>query len=130
MKVTLTFDNGPTKTTSAVLDMLARRAVPATFFVLGRQMARPRSAAFARRAHDEGHRIGNHSYNHRTPFGELSEPGEAIAEIEETQALIGDLAGEEWLFRPFGGGGHIDRRLLNGEAVRTLSANGYTVALW
>jgi peptidoglycan/xylan/chitin deacetylase (PgdA/CDA1 family) len=130
MKVTLTFDNGPSETTPGVLDALARRGVRATFFVLGRQLARPALASLARGAHASGHRIGNHSYNHRTPFGELADPRQAIAEIEETQTLIGDLAGEELFFRPFGGGGHIDRHLLNADAVRTLTHGGYTVALW
>lgn len=131
MRVTLTFDNGPTsETTPRVLDVLARREAPATFFVLGRQLAKPPLMEIARRARGEGHRIGNHSYNHRTPFGEMTDGGASVAEIEDTQALIGELAAGEQLFRPFGSGGHIDGRLLNAAAVRTLCALGYTVALW
>jgi hypothetical protein len=34
------------------------------------------------------------------------------------------------LFRPFGGGGHLDQRLLQLAAVRTLEQGGYTVVLW
>jgi peptidoglycan/xylan/chitin deacetylase (PgdA/CDA1 family) len=61
--VALTFDDGPHATyTPKVLDVLAARKVKATFFQVGSQVAnRPR---LTRRAYDEGHRIGNHTYNH------------------------------------------------------------------
>jgi len=41
-KVTLSFDNGPdpSGTTAFVLDELARRGILASFFVVGRQLAR------------------------------------------------------------------------------------------
>jgi peptidoglycan/xylan/chitin deacetylase (PgdA/CDA1 family) len=130
-QVTLTFDNGPTaETTPQVLDILRRRGVPATFFVLGRQLADPALRDLTVRAHAEGHRVGNHSYTHSIPFGELADHADAIGEIDRTQALIGELAGAELLFRPFGGGGHLDRRLLNAAAVAHLEARGYTLALW
>ncbi|MBL6750597.1 MAG: polysaccharide deacetylase family protein [Nevskia sp.] len=130
-QVTLTFDNGPTaETTPQVLDILRRRRVPATFFVVGRQLAEPGLRDLAVRAHAEGHRIGNHSYTHSIPFGELENAADAVGEITRTQALIGALAGDELLFRPFGGGGHLDRRLLNAAAVAHLEARDYTLALW
>ena len=45
-KVTLTFDNGPdpSGTTGFVLDEMARRGILASFFVVGRQLARPARA--------------------------------------------------------------------------------------
>jgi peptidoglycan/xylan/chitin deacetylase (PgdA/CDA1 family) len=61
--VALTFDDGPHGTyTPQVLDILAKRRVKATFFEVGSQVAnRPK---VTRRAHAEGHRVGNHTYNH------------------------------------------------------------------
>ena len=58
----LTFDDGPTPATAAVLDILAVEGVPATFFVLGSNVAwHPQ---IVRRARDEGHAVGIHGMNH------------------------------------------------------------------
>src|SRR3546814_19449473 len=89
--VTLTFDNGPEpEVTPAVLDVLARKEVAATFFVLGHKLADPERRALAERAAAEGHWIGNHTYTHETPLGRL--PGEDVPERESgrPQALIAD----------------------------------------
>jgi peptidoglycan/xylan/chitin deacetylase (PgdA/CDA1 family) len=61
--VALTFDDGPSAaTTGAILDVLERRRVPATFFVVGQQVdARPKLVARAAR---EGHAVANHTYGH------------------------------------------------------------------
>jgi len=61
--VALTFDDGPDPaSTPALLDLLARKAVRATFFCVGRQVASHRD--LARRIAAEGHLIGNHSFAH------------------------------------------------------------------
>lgn len=127
--ITLTFDNGPDPdVTPQVLDTLRRHEVKATFFVLGDKMRDRR--ALAQRAHAEGHWIGNHTYNHQVPLGLAAERGLAISEIERTQALIGQLAHPRRFFRPFGGGGVLDRRLLNREALRYLCQHSFTCVLW
>lgn len=61
--VALTFDDGPTPgPTERILDLLAAAGVKATFFVIGRNC---RSAPdLLRRIHDEGHLIGNHTFDH------------------------------------------------------------------
>ncbi len=129
--VTLTFDNGPDPdATPAVLDTLARREVPASFFVLGHKLAAAGGRALAERAAAEGHWIANHTYWHETPLGRLDEPGRAADEIARTQGLIGDLAHPDKLFRPFGGGGEIGPHLLSPEALASLKADGFTCVLW
>ena len=131
MKITLTFDNGPTAdVTRFVLAALARHGVKATFFMLGRQLAQRGLSAVAREVGAQGHRIGNHGYYHETPFGEMRDIDAAVSEIVRTQTLIGDLASEPRLFRPFGGGGHLDDRLFNAAAVKHLADQNYTAALW
>jgi len=130
MRVTLTFDNGPSsETTPLVLDTLTRREARAVFFVVGRNLEKPAHRDLARRARDEGHRIGNHTWSHAIQFGDVA-PAEAVEEISRTQDLIGDLAGEELLFRPYGRGGALDSWLLNPAAIDHLEANAYTMALW
>ena len=46
------------------------------------------------------------------------------------QALLGDLVPGERFFRPFGGGGHIDRNLLGPHALARLVRGAYTCVLW
>jgi peptidoglycan/xylan/chitin deacetylase (PgdA/CDA1 family) len=62
--VSLTFDDGPNpRATPAVLAVLRREKVRATFFVLGRHAEQ--WPHLVRRMADEGHQIGNHGYHHR-----------------------------------------------------------------
>ncbi len=129
--LTLSFDNGPDpNVTPTVLDALARRSLRATFFVLGKHIAERGRRALAERAHAEGHWIGNHTYTHSQPLGLRHEADVAEREIGRTQDLIGPLAHPQKFFRPFGGGGHLDRRLLNRGVVGFLARGGYTCVLW
>ena len=84
----------------------------------------------AERAAREGHRIGNHSLTHSTPLGVNDDAGEAEREIDGMQALLGDLVPGERFFRPFGGGGKIDRNLLGPRALERLVRGAYTCVLW
>jgi peptidoglycan/xylan/chitin deacetylase (PgdA/CDA1 family) len=130
MKVSLTFDNGPDlKLTPWVLDTLDRFGIKATFFPLGMNLAVPQLREMAVRAVAEGHRVGNHSYHHATPFGLLQEPEEAVHEILSTDALLADLGGAERLFRPFGRA-HIGSHLLNRPAWDLLIERHFTCVLW
>jgi peptidoglycan/xylan/chitin deacetylase (PgdA/CDA1 family) len=130
-ELTLTFDNGPEPSvTPQVLDVLARHGVLSTFFVIGNKLQNQQARACAEQAHAEGHWIGNHTWTHTRPLGE--QPGEQAAqrEIERTQAEIGSLSRRPPLFRPTGGGGNLDRRLLSPEAAAMLQAGGYSCVMW
>lgn len=65
--IALTFDDGPdVRFTPRVLDILAEKRVPATFFVVGqRAISHP---DLLRRVHEMGHVIGNHSHTHSLLF--------------------------------------------------------------
>jgi peptidoglycan/xylan/chitin deacetylase (PgdA/CDA1 family) len=58
----ITFDDGPTPATAAVLDILKAEQVPATFFVLGTNVERHPETV--QRARDEGHAVGIHGMSH------------------------------------------------------------------
>jgi peptidoglycan-N-acetylglucosamine deacetylase len=58
----LTFDDGPSEGTPALLEVLARHGVSATFFQCGANVER--LPHIARAAREGGHEIGNHSYSH------------------------------------------------------------------
>ena len=58
----LTFDDGPSTVTPAILDVLKQENVKASFFVLGSRVnAMPE---MTKRIYDEGHYVANHGYSH------------------------------------------------------------------
>ena len=62
-EVVLTFDDGPIpEHTTKVLDALAAECVKATFFMLGINVAE--APSLVRRAFDEGHSVGTHTFSH------------------------------------------------------------------
>ncbi|OBH84013.1 hypothetical protein A5681_20185 [Mycobacterium scrofulaceum] len=130
LKITLTFDNGPTPgVTDRVLDDLAQRQLSAIFFVVGENMRPAAGRRLLERAVREGHRIGNHSFTHARPLGELS-PAETLHEIRSTQELLDEFADADRYFRPWGTEGALDRRCLNPTAIEHLIAEKYTCVLW
>lgn len=62
--VCLTFDDGPSRTTPAVLEALADEEVPATFFVVANENNK-RYLPLIRQAQQAGHEIALHSASHR-----------------------------------------------------------------
>lgn len=80
----LTFGDGPVSKTVDLLDVLAEKGVPATFFVVGTN-ARTHPEILARMA-AEGHVVGNHTLDH-PQLTRLSE-SEIAREIEATSDLI------------------------------------------
>jgi peptidoglycan/xylan/chitin deacetylase (PgdA/CDA1 family) len=62
-RVALTFDDGPLPgSTDVILDALAALNVRAAFFVIGVHVQR--WPDLVRRMHDEGHTLGNHTFDH------------------------------------------------------------------
>ncbi len=58
----LTFDDGPSTVTPAILDVLKQENIKASFFVLGSRVnAMPE---MTKRIYDEGHYVANHGYSH------------------------------------------------------------------
>jgi len=94
----LTFDDGPDpRWTPAILDILKREQVPATFFIVGKNgQAYP---DLLRRIVNEGHELGNHTFTHPN-LGEMPLPVTEL-ELNATQRLIeSDTGRSTVLFRP------------------------------
>lgn len=75
-RVYLTFDDGPSANTAAILDLLAEYQVKATFFVVGDTSEEGKQ--LYQRIVSEGHSIGIHSYSHK--YGEIYASEEAFFE--------------------------------------------------
>lgn len=58
----LTFDDGPSNTTEKILDILKEENIKATFFIINTS---DKYDKIIKRAYDEGHTIGLHSYSHK-----------------------------------------------------------------
>ena len=75
-KVYLTFDDGPSRYTDDILDILAQYNVKATFFVVGK--TDESSLAAYQRIVEEGHTLGMHSYSHK--YDEIYQSVETYAQ--------------------------------------------------
>jgi cellulose synthase/poly-beta-1,6-N-acetylglucosamine synthase-like glycosyltransferase/peptidoglycan/xylan/chitin deacetylase (PgdA/CDA1 family) len=125
--VALTFDDGPDpRWTPAILDVLHRHHVPATFFVVGsRVVAHP---SLVRRELAEGHEIGSHTFVHSDVAA--IPRWQANLELSLTQtALAGATGRHTGLFRPpySSNPGAIDARHFT--AYRDVGRQGYLVVL-
>jgi peptidoglycan-N-acetylglucosamine deacetylase len=95
--VALTFDDGPSESTPAVLDVLSAARASATFFQVGSNALR--LPEIARRVAREGHEIAGHTQTH--PRFYLCSPSTIAREIEEGQRSLEDVHGKRPpLFRP------------------------------
>lgn len=97
--VALTFDDGPDpQTTREVLEMLDRRMIKATFFVIGAKAAK--HPEMVRAIVDRGHEVGVHSYAHDRLFS-LRGARRVRADLERAMKTIeGITKTRPTLFRP------------------------------
>lgn len=97
-QVAFTFDDGPdTHFTKQILEILKKEQVPATFFVTGNNVkAHPE---MLQRIAEEGHSIGNHSWNH--PQLNKMKAASVNQQISTTNDAIQKVTGKKpTLFRP------------------------------
>ena len=101
MRIALTFDDGPHPVyTKMLLDGLAERDVKASFFVVGKNI--PGNEDLIARMEEEGHLIGNHTYDHVKICSMSGE--DACRQVEKTSALVREITGHdtEFIRPPFG----------------------------
>jgi peptidoglycan-N-acetylglucosamine deacetylase len=118
--IALTFDDGPGPYTSAVIRQLRRFHVPATFFMIGRQVPLYRHVV-AEETHD-GFEIGDHTETH--PFMAALPAAVQQAEIADAaRAIRAAGAPSPRLFRPPYGS-------FNGTTLAILHAARMLIVLW
>ena len=101
MRIALTFDDGPHPVyTKMLLDGLADRDVKVSFFVVGKNI--PGNEDLIARMEEEGHLIGNHTYDHVKICSMSGE--DACRQVEKTSALVKEITGHdtEFIRPPFG----------------------------
>lgn len=94
----ITFDDGPGPYTDSLLDGLAERGVPVTFFMQGYRVAQ--YSAVVKKAYEAGHQIASHTYSHPL-LTKLSD--EAIREqITSTASALNQATGttNSYMVRP------------------------------
>lgn len=96
--VAFTFDDGPNgQVTNRLLDGVQEYDAKVTFFVLGSRVEQ--NETVLKRAYQEGHTIGSHTYNHRNLLSLNNY--EKMKEIKETNDLIEKTIGvKPTLLRP------------------------------
>lgn len=101
LKVYLTFEDGPSENTEAILDILARYQVKATFFVVGK--TDETSQSLYKRIVDEGHTLGMHSYSNK--YSTIYESREAFEnDFTQLRDYLYELTGVESRYYRFPGG--------------------------
>ena len=119
--VALTFDDGPSPIwTPQILDALNLVNVKATFFMLGQHVQR--YPEIARRVAEQGHEIGNHTYDHH---GLISyKPEELDREIKDTEKVILTATGKKTkYFRP-------PKAWITAQEKKQVTDLGYETVLW
>ncbi|KAI1316472.1 hypothetical protein EDD11_009962 [Mortierella claussenii] len=119
----MTFDDGPYQYTPELLDYLSEQGVEATFFVNGASIGNLQEYGdVAKRAFDEGHQIGSHTWSH-ADLTTLSE-SEIEFEMGQLDEALKDLIGVRPVFMrpPYG--------YVNSLSMNFLRNNGYKVVTW
>ncbi len=106
--IALTFDDGPSEGSLALIDYLEEQQVKATFFQCGMNVRR--HPEIARRIYAAGHEIGNHTYSHARLCPRISRkpnllsPESIYRELSQAQQAIRSETGvNPTLFRaPYG----------------------------
>ncbi|MFM8916588.1 MAG: polysaccharide deacetylase family protein [Bacteroidota bacterium] len=112
--VFLTFDDGPHPVlTPFVLDALAKYGAKATFFMLGCNVEK--HPELVKRILDEGHAIGNHTYNHLN--GWQTNKSSYLKDISQASGII-----RSNLFRPPYG------RILPSQSKKLME--NYKIVMW
>jgi peptidoglycan-N-acetylglucosamine deacetylase len=120
-RIALTFDDGPhPRWTPRILDVLARREVRASFFLVGQRAQQ--APGVVRALATGGHEIGNHSWSHPNLW--LCSPGRTRSEIVQAHDTLATLAGRPpRFFRPPWG-------MVNAAMSAVLRACGERAVFW
>ncbi len=125
----LTFDDGPSKNTLKILDILDRYNIKATFFVIGRG-----KTEYMKDIVDAGHAIGLHSYSHE--FSQIYQSETAYFEdLQKLSDLVRETTGVTTTLMRFPGGSSntASKKYCNGimtALTKSVEQKGYAYFDW
>ncbi len=127
-KVYLTFDDGPSANTEAILDILDEYNVKATFFILGKEDEQSKERI--RMIYERGHTIGMHSYSH--VYSEIYSSLDSFkADFWKIRQYVFDVVGADCVYYRFPGGSSNTAGNMNmQEAVDFLAEQGVKYYDW
>ena len=99
--VYLTFDDGPSSSTSSILDILERNDIRATFFVTGQSIEHTGQIGkeLLQRSYNYGNAIANHSYSHDYSLlypNKTLDYDAFMEDFKKTDELLKDALGEDF----------------------------------
>lgn len=119
-KIYLTFDDGPIpEVTPWVLDLLKKYKIHATFFCVGENISK--HPEIFKRILNEGHGVGNHTYNHLK--GWKTSTSNYLDNVEKAQNQIAGHGFSTQLFRPPYG-------KLTPSQSKALVKQNYKITMW
>ena len=127
--VYLTFDDGPSKNTEKILDTLKKYNAKATFFVIGDNLTEEK-INYMKRAIEEGHMIGLHTYSH--DYNKIySSVNDFLSDYDKLrQVLVETLNYSPTIFR-FPGGSYCSYgTCIREELISEMTRRGYTYYDW
>ncbi len=127
--VYLTFDDGPSDNTTAILEALAEYGIRATFFATGQYEGD--SAGLLQRIAAEGHSIGLHSFSHN--YEEIYSCSEAFfADLQKVDELVEQATGQQAVLYRFPGGSTNSHcpKWLRSQLRQQLADRGYIYHDW
>lgn len=121
-----TIDDGPSRNTQKILDVLKRHDVPVTFFLIGKNVMQYPDVT--KEIYARGHAIGYHSHTH--DYNKIYKNASALlADVQAGEKTIKDVLGKDFstnLFR-FPGGSSFKRA---SPYKKFMIAKGYRVFDW
>lgn len=126
-----TFDDGPSKNTELILDMLAEENVKATFFVTAQYEDEALVRRLLARMVAEGHTIGLHSYSHS--FSSIYKNTDGyLRDLDKLNTLILDATGYRPQILRFPGGSKTVNapKAVMKDIIEEIEARGYSYYDW
>lgn len=127
--VYLTFDDGPSKNTGKILDILEKYKIKATFFVIGKDLSEE-GIENMKRAVAEGHAIGLHTYSHDYNKIYASVP-DFLSDYDMLRQELEELLGFSPTIFRFPGGSYCSYGTnIRTELIEEMTRRGYTYYDW
>ncbi len=88
----LTFDDGPSVNTTAILQILDQNKIKANFFILGSQAVLLPN--LVKKESDDGQIIGNHTYSHQLNYEEG--PNNFVNDLDKCDGILKSILGQKY----------------------------------